>query len=373
MKTLSHGLNRLIQKPTFSRDFVFLSLGIALTALLFVMTQQKGEMAWSYLAEMLLIGIGLTIILDLFRLSFTTRSRIPAASTYEYEEASQAPEENADNPMMQQHGLNVLKEVLLQTREQLEQECHRHTTGETGSEQLAGVSHELRTPLNAILNFSEMMKEEMYGPHADPKYKEYARDIHHAAHHLLRMVDNILDISRIDVGSMNLERGEVDIEAALKTSLAELPPEPEAQQPAIITRFPHQLPMLYADEKRIRQILVNLISNAVKFTPSRGTVTLSAGLERDEFVIRIEDSGPGIDRFEIPDAMRRFGTGTSSYVASRAGMGLGLPLSAELAKLHGGRLELSSQPGRGTTVSLYFPPCMIIWNHSPLKLVVDNP
>ena len=224
------------------------------------------------------------------------------------------------------------------------------------SQFLAAMSHELRTPLNAIIGFSEILNVEALGPLGNEKYKEYSGDILNSGNHLLSLVNDILDLSKIEAQRFELAEEEVET-ATLACSVVRLV-EPRAMDQGITleTHVSADLPSLYVDRRAIRQVLLNLLSNAVKFTPPGGTVSLMAEVEGDgRMALSVSDTGIGMKRSDIPKALEPFGQIADTINAHPGGTGLGLPLARSLLTLHGGTLVISSQEGRGTTVVARLP------------------
>ena len=222
---------------------------------------------------------------------------------------------------------------------------------------LANMSHELRTPLNAIIGFSEMLSSESLGPIGSPRYQEYATDINSSAVHLLGIIDEILDLSKIESGKVELREEEIDLQGALSdvvgiTRSRVLEAELELRNLAV-----GNLPYLFGDKVKIKQTLLNLLSNAVKFTPPGGRISLNAQVARNHAIeISVTDTGIGMSKDEIPLAMSRFGQVADSMSRSHTGAGLGLSIVTSLIKLHGGTCQIDSEKGKGTTVILQFPP-----------------
>lgn len=224
------------------------------------------------------------------------------------------------------------------------------------SEFLANMSHELRTPLNAIIGFSEIIKNEVFGPIEPKQYWEYARDIHDSGKHLLGIINQILDISRIDVGERELNESMVDVVKVANVCLDLIMPRAKAANLKVISLTTTDMPKIIAEEVAIKQILTNLLSNAVKFTPDGGRITISAEIERNgQFRVSVTDTGVGLDDQEIERALSPFGYIDGRLNKSSSGLGLGLSLVNSLMRLHGGRFELFSQKGIGTTASIIFP------------------
>jgi PAS domain S-box-containing protein len=220
---------------------------------------------------------------------------------------------------------------------------------------LANMSHELRTPLNAILGFSEILRDELLGPLGDARYREYAGDILGSGKHLLEVINDILDLTKIEAGHLELDEQQVDVEsilAACKRLVAE-----SVRRAGISLHIvaPEDEVSLRADPTRLKQILLNLLSNAVKFTPS-GSVTLTAGAdERGGFFFKVQDTGIGMSAENIAKALLPFQQIDNSLARRYEGTGLGLTLTKSLAELHGGNLKLESAVGRGTTVTVHLP------------------
>ncbi len=224
------------------------------------------------------------------------------------------------------------------------------------TEFLANMSHELRTPLNAIIGFSEIIMGEMFGPIGVEQYKEYMKDIHESGSHLYNLINDILDVSKAEAGKLELSESEIDIADAVTRCVRLVGERAERAEVALEVEVPQGLPLLYADERKIKQILLNLLSNAVKFTPTGGKVSISARIEPDGwFCFAITDIGIGISEQDMADVMAPFGQVDSTLARRYEGTGLGLPLSKALVDLHGGELDLHSELDVGTTVTVRLP------------------
>ena len=220
---------------------------------------------------------------------------------------------------------------------------------------LAHMSHELRTPLNAVLGFSDMMRNEVLGPLGRPTYRQYASDIHQAGVHLLELINDILDLSKIEAGKHDLSIEQVDMRRLIDASLPLVAGLAHQRGVKIETSLPEPCPALQADARATKQMLVNLLSNAVKFTPRGGAVRLGAWLENGVWRISISDNGVGMSARDIEIALEPFGQVDADTRTEIKGTGLGLPLTKALIELHGGSLALESTRGGGTTVTLRFP------------------
>jgi signal transduction histidine kinase len=223
------------------------------------------------------------------------------------------------------------------------------------TEFLANMGHELRTPLNAIIGFSSIMRDARLGP-ISSRYAEYAASIAESGTHLLAVINGILDMARAEADRLVLVEEEVEIARAVAFSLGTI--EDMAQRAEIDCHcdIPAELPRFFGDAAKLRQILINLLSNAVKFTPSGGEVRVTVEHDpRDGLAFRVQDNGIGIAHDKLSVALAPFGQIESGLDRKYDGTGLGLPLAKRLIELHGGRMEIVSQPGKGTAVTAHFP------------------
>lgn len=224
------------------------------------------------------------------------------------------------------------------------------------SEFLATMSHELRTPLNAILGFSEVMKDEVFGPVGSAQYREYAENINDSGQHLLDLINDVLDISKIGAGKDELDESEFPIPSIVESVRNLVLPRAEKGEVALAVTFGAELPLLRADERKVKQVLLNLIVNAIKFTDPGGKVSIDIWSSLNgEVVFQIADNGIGIAPEEVKTAFSKFGQIDSSLARKCEGTGLGLPLAKALVELHDGTLKLKSKVGVGTTVTVRFP------------------
>jgi two-component system, cell cycle sensor histidine kinase PleC len=221
---------------------------------------------------------------------------------------------------------------------------------------LAQMSHELRTPLNAILGFSEVMQSEIFGPHSAPVYTEYAGDIHNSGVHLLNLINEILDLSRIEAGRYELNEAAVSLRRVVENCHYLLKLRAGNRTIKIHEIFEPDMPRLWADERAVRQICLNLLSNAIKFTPQRGEIWLKVGWTASGGqYMSVKDTGPGIPEEEIPIVLASFGQGSNAIKTAEQGAGLGLPIAKSLADLHGGTFTLKSKLRIGTEIIVTFP------------------
>lgn len=231
----------------------------------------------------------------------------------------------------------------------------------TKSEFLANMSHELRTPLNAIIGFSEAIEREIAGPVGKQVYKGYAHDIHESGQLLLGIINDILDLAKIESGNYQLV--ESRIEASELIASCERLIRPRAEKAGVKLSLEHctALPRIVVDELKIKQIIINLLSNAVKFTPRGGDILLRAGLGAGrEFTMTVQDNGKGMSAEDLERVLSPFVQATDDQTYAQEGTGLGLPIANSLCELHGGSLELTSELGQGTVACVTLPPERVI-------------
>jgi signal transduction histidine kinase len=236
---------------------------------------------------------------------------------------------------------------------------------EAKSQFLAAISHELRTPLNAIIGFAEMLTAQALGPIGNERYRRYAQDIRDSGAHLLAMINDILELSRMDADRATLHDEEFSPADVIAEALRMVEPQAEAAGLSLSTGIAPNLPRLNADRRLVRQVLVNLLANAVRFTPAGGTVSVHAFSRGAELCLEVRDTGIGIAPEDIPRALERFSQVDGRLSRKYDGAGLGLPMAKQFMELHGGTLELASTPGAGTQVLIAFPPSRL---GAPLSL-----
>ncbi len=244
-----------------------------------------------------------------------------------------------------------LEEEIVQAQERAE------IANRSKSEFLANMSHELRTPLNAIIGFSEMLSIKTIEPLSGDKQEEYVNHIHNSGQHLLELINDILDVSTIEADKLELVESSVDIAEAVAASLLLVQARAKQNEVELINKIDHDCPIIRADERRIKQIMLNLLSNAVKFTNPGGTVTISAEKLNDGSIsISVADTGIGMNEADLAQALEKFGQAKRGNLGlSGEGTGLGLPLTQGLVERHGGRIEIDSEPDKGTTVIVHIP------------------
>jgi two-component system cell cycle sensor histidine kinase PleC len=226
---------------------------------------------------------------------------------------------------------------------------------------LAQMSHELRTPLNAILGFSEVMKNEVLGPHKVPNYKEYSADIHNSGQHLLNLINEILDLSRIEAGRYQLNEETVPLVGVAEDCVHLMTMRAKNRGIKLVELFENDMPPLWADERALRQIALNLLSNAIKFTPQGGEISIKVGWTASGGqYLAVKDNGPGIPENELSEVLSSFGQGSNAIKSAEQGAGLGLPIVQNLVDLHGGTFHLKSKVREGTEVLVTFPAARVM-------------
>jgi two-component system cell cycle sensor histidine kinase PleC len=268
----------------------------------------------------------------------------------------QSLEETISELEMVQHKLETQAADAAGLAEQLDlakREIERSNLSKTGF--LRIISHELRTPLHAIIGFAELLRDQRLGPIGNPLYAEYAGDIRSSGDHLLSLVNQLLDLSRVEAGRYQLSLEQRDIAEVVAEAARIVEGQVEAAGLSLTRRLADDLPALPIDEQAIRQVLVNLLSNAIKFTPAGGEVRVEAGCRDGWLVLTVGDSGIGISAEMLPRLMRPFERIDNALNRQTEGTGLGLAISKAFVELHGGRLEIDSDFGAGTTVTMRLP------------------
>jgi PAS domain S-box-containing protein len=249
----------------------------------------------------------------------------------------------------------------IQERKQIERELmaakYAAETANTAKSQfLANMSHELRTPLNAVIGFSEVIKNEMLGPISSQKYIEYARDIYQSGLHLLSLINDILDLSKIEAGQANLHFEPVAFSEVMETAHRLLKEKAEHKRLSIHQQFDDNAPALFADKRCLKQIFINLISNAIKFTYDSGNVWITVTInEARDIVLTVKDDGIGISEKDLKIVMEPFTQAENVFARKYQGTGLGLPLVKSLVELHDGMIAIESKINEGTIVTVIFP------------------
>jgi signal transduction histidine kinase len=273
---------------------------------------------------------------------------------YMHQEKSDAKIEAEHRVQME---LRVAKDAAERAKREAEQARKRAELSDRAkSEFLANMSHELRTPLNAIIGFSETIETEMLGPLGIPKYREYAEDIHASGSHLLNIINDILDIAKIEAGAVKLDEATFGLGNLIDDVVRIVQHRADEKNVVINVVRPHRGLQLRGDERFVKQMLINLMSNAVKFTNDGGWVRISTQVSNDgRLEVCVSDNGIGIAEKDIPVVLSTFGQVECAQARTNHGTGLGLPLTQRLIELHGGELRLESELGTGTAITLCFP------------------
>lgn len=298
-------------------------------------------------------GLALTVLLSLYLVAMTNRNhaieRAVAARTAELSAANRSLSEEVSRRRR-------IETELRDAKEQAEVANHAKSAF------LAMISHELRTPLNAILGFSEVMSEEIYGPVGNERYRSYLHDISQSGQHLLGLINNILDLSKVEANEFALNEENLDLRDLTAETVRLIEHKAQDAGISIETAVAAELPRLRADARAMRQILINLLSNAVKFTPVGGRISVKASCDRESrIVLSISDTGIGIPKEHQKRIFLPFTQVDTSLARKFDGTGLGLPLTRSLAELHKAELQLDSGPGAGTTVTILFPRDRTLW------------
>jgi signal transduction histidine kinase len=232
---------------------------------------------------------------------------------------------------------------------------HAEVANRSKTEFLANMSHELRTPLNAIIGFSQVMAGEMLGPIATTRYVGYARDILVSAEHLLGIINDILDVSKLESGKLDLTEELIDLPKAIADLIVLVDGKAKAAEIKLLARQEGDLPLLKGDLRKVKQIVLNVVTNAIKFSRSGDDVEIVLKDNDGAATIAVIDRGIGMDPREVELAMTRFGMVADAWTRDHSGVGLGLPLAIGLAELHGASLTIDSTKGAGTIVTVAFP------------------
>lgn len=268
--------------------------------------------------------------------------------------------------MTQKRRFQMIAFINISERKKMEQSLRIATeeaisANKAKSDFLANMSHELRTPLNAIIGFSEMMINGIFGPIENERYRDYLEDVHTSARHLLAIINDVLDMSKIEAGRLELDERVIDPASLVNTISRIMAGRATSQHLNIIVEAPEDLPRIKGDERLIRQILMNLLANAIKFTPKRKNIYVKVVYnEGENLCFIVEDEGVGIPSEHLNTVLEPFGQVADPSRNNGQGTGLGLPLARAMMELHGGLLQLDSQEGLGTTVRCCFPPERIV-------------
>ena len=335
--------------------------------LLALTSTDRGEMLrqWhNFLPPLVLAGVLVTILTVMF-IRFMSRSLARIES--KEEELRLRVEDLLDSQRrLQEQGSAMvgLAEELYHARDEAERARRSaDIANRAKSEFLARMSHELRTPLNAILGFSEIMKQHVPGPDNGDTFVQYAGDIHESGNHLLALINDILDLSKVEAGRFELAEEKIDLRHTALSVIRLVRETASRHGVGITVSVAPDIPRLVSDQRVMKQMLLNLLSNSIKFTPRNGTVIVSAQASNGGIEVAVNDTGVGIAEEDIPKVLEPFGQIVRDQNRNGqevAGTGLGLPLVKSFIEAHGGRFDLKSKVGEGTTVTLWFPPDRII-------------
>ena len=224
------------------------------------------------------------------------------------------------------------------------------------SDFLAKVSHEIRTPLNAIIGFSEVMTEERFGPIGNERYRQYLKDIHASGSHLISLINDLLDLSKIEAGKLELTIASVSLNELTQQCVAIMQPQANRERVIIRTSLSPRLPQVMADARSVRQIVLNLVSNSIKFTAAGGQVIVSTAMsDAGEVVLRVRDTGIGMNEQDLATALEPFRQVATTTRGRAGGTGLGLPLTKALAEANQATFQIKSKPNEGTLIEIAFP------------------
>jgi signal transduction histidine kinase len=263
-------------------------------------------------------------------------------------------EHRVDEIGLLSRALRVFRDNAIRTQQLYLEKIGAEAANRTKSEFLANMSHELRTPLNAIIGFSEVIQRAIVGPLSE-RYRAYGADIFNSGTHLLGLINDILDLSKLEAGQFELHEEDIDLREAIEASMRLVGPQAEKSKIHLSKAIDESLTLIRADDRRIRQVLINLLSNAVKFTPEGGKIRVASFRTPGGLAIAVSDTGIGMASEEIPKALEEFGQIDSKISRQYAGTGLGLPLAKHLIELHGGTLTIKSAVNVGTTVTIVLP------------------
>jgi signal transduction histidine kinase len=247
------------------------------------------------------------------------------------------------------------EEELTQSRAQAERASSQKT------DFLARVSHEIRTPLNAIIGFSELMMDEKFGPIGNDRYRDYLRDINRSGNHVLDLVNDLLDISKIEAGEQEMSYEAVSLNDTLAETVAMMQPQANRERVIIRSSFASRLPEVVADLRSVRQIALNLLSNAIRYTQAGGQVVVSTAYEPSgDVVMRVRDTGIGMTQAEIEQALKPFKQISALKRGRSDGTGLGLPLTKAMVEANRAKFIITSAPSEGTLVEITFPSTRVL-------------
>ncbi len=283
---------------------------------------------------------------------------------WEWLEGSSSVEKNPDTgEFIQISSVSRLVTERIHREQELKEARERAEAADRAkSDFLAHMSHEIRTPLNAVIGFSEVMRDQLFGPLGSPRYLEYINDIHNSGTHLLELINDVLDLSKIEAGKFDLQEDRIQLNTIIDTAFRFVHDRADAKLISLQSIL-HVTPDIWCDRRVFTQVMLNLIGNAIKFTPEKGRITVESHIDNDgNLVLSVTDTGVGISESDIPIVMKPFGQARASSDIANAepGTGLGLPLSKSFVEKHGGTLTITSEVGVGTRVSVTIPASRIM-------------
>ena len=275
--------------------------------------------------------------------------------------------------VQQKDAADLQREYRIRTEEQQAAKEKAEAANKAKSQFLSIMSHELRTPLNAIIGFSETIADEPFGPLGHEKYNEYLGDVLNSGQHLLSLVNDLLDMSRVESGKMNLKNEQIEIETLISSVIRLMSPEARMHQVRLDARVSPGLGKVWGDERALRQVLINVVNNAVKFTDADGHVTITADESQSgSMLIQVVDTGCGIDPEKSKLVFETFEQGADGYARTHEGAGLGLSIAKALVEQHDGTISLESSPGIGTVVTLVLPPSRVLPDEDDDVTILDE-
>jgi signal transduction histidine kinase len=308
------------------------------------------------------IGVAATVLLGVLNLLLVREIRRRGEREIDLAQQHSALEAARAELLLEQGKLAAVNQELLFSMERAE------AASLAKSQFLAQMSHELRTPLHAVIGFSEVIRQHVASMPSSELIAGYATDIMKSGRHLLALINSILDLSKVESGTVRLAEDHVPLEEVIQDSLTTIRQQAAAADVTVDTNFPAEIPMIRGDATKLRQIFINLLSNAVKFTQAGGSLTILGRREADGgFAVIVSDTGIGMNDTELAVAMEPFGQVENSLARTFEGTGLGLPLARRMTELHGGRFTVRSVKGVGTTVEVYLPASRILWAYGARK------
>ena len=351
------GLNAWLLWDTNSLvNHVFLSMVSLAVVTRFLVTRAGQHELLAVSLIPLLIIVFARYVMDLTLNGFILGGMMAAYTVQLLSESRRVSERSASDAHLRFVNEDMARDLEEARDEALKKRFEAETANASKTAFLANMSHELRTPLNAILGFSEIIGQECLGPVGVPRYKEYASDIHTSGSHLLSLINDLLDVAKIEAGRMEIEPHMIEARRTLEDALKLVAIKARERNQMLTIEVDQDASLLYADERAFKQIAINLVSNSVKFTPEGGAIVVRGSrLANGDFELMVEDTGVGIPKDKIAKIFLPFSQIDNRYDRQTGGTGLGLALVRGLAELHGGRAWVESEEGHGARVFVVFP------------------